>query len=82
MILPTKYLSQDRALISVGGEILKNLEEPRTVSVLWDCVRNSQNSRRDATPISFDWFVLALNLLYAISAIEYRDGVVNSEVAR
>lgn len=82
MILPTKYLSHDRALISVGGDILKNLEEPRTVSSLWDCVRDAQNSRRSATPVSFDWFVLALTLLYAISAIKYRDGVVHSEVAR
>jgi len=82
MILPTKYLSHDRALISIGGDILKHLEEPRTVSVLWDCVREAQLRKLSATPVSFDWFVLALNLLYAISAIEYRDGVVYCEMAR
>ena len=82
MILPTKYLSQDRALISVGGEILKHLEEPRTVSALWDRVREAQKQRHEPTPVSFDWFVLALNLLYALSAIEYRGGVVYAETSR
>lgn len=76
MILPTKYLSHERALITVGGEILKHLEEPRSVSALWDCVRKAQVYKAADVLISFDWFVLALNLLYAISAIDYRDGII------
>ena len=76
MILPTKYLPHDRALIGVDGFILKQLEEPRTVSSLWESVREMQNCQRHATPVSFDWFVLALNLLYSLFAIEYRDGVI------
>lgn len=79
MILPTKYLSHDRALITVGGEILKHLEEPRSVSALWDCVREAQAYRAADALASFDWFVLALNLLYAISAIDYRDGLIHGE---
>ena len=82
MILPTKYLPHDRALISVGGEILKHLEEPRTVSALWDCVRDGQHNNDVAALVSFDWFVLALNLLYAISAVEYKDGVIYGEQSR
>ena len=76
MILPTKYLPQDRALITIGGEILRHLEEPRSVSALWDCVREAQICNAAGALVSFDWFVLALNLLYAISAIEYRDGII------
>lgn len=76
MILPTKYLSHDRALINVGGAILQQLEEPRSVSALWDCVREAQMRKAADALVSFDWFVLALNLLYAISAIDYRDGVI------
>jgi len=76
MILPTKYLSHDRALITIGGEILKHLEEPRSVSALWDCLHESQIYKTADTLISFDWFVLALNLLYVISAIELRDGII------
>lgn len=79
MILPTKYLSNDRALITVGGEILKHLEEPRSVSALWDCVREARTYKTADALVSFDWFVLALNLLYAISAINYHDGVIYGE---
>ena len=81
MILPTKYLPHDRALLSVGAEILTQLMEPRTVSELWECVREDRNKRVAATPLSFDWFVLALNLLFAVSAIEYSNGVVRREVS-
>ncbi len=39
MILPTKHVRGDRALIGVGGEILRLLRQPMTVSRLWDEVR-------------------------------------------
>jgi hypothetical protein len=80
VILPTKYLPHDRALLSVGAEILAQLKEPRTVSELWERVREDRNSIITASPISFDWFVLALNLLYAVTAIEYRNGVLRRGV--
>ncbi|UUZ71243.1 hypothetical protein LP415_19235 [Polaromonas sp. P1(28)-8] len=81
MILPTKYLPHDRALLSVGAEILAQLKEPRTVSELWECVREERMKRVAATPLSFDWFVLALNLLYAVMAVEYSNGLVRREVS-
>lgn len=65
---------------SVGADILAQLREPRTVSELWECVRETRNSKAGAAPISFDWFILALNLLYAVTAIEYSNGVVRREV--
>ncbi|MNT13049.1 hypothetical protein D3C72_1480040 [compost metagenome] len=80
MILPTKYLPHDRALLSVGAEILAQLKEPRTVSELWECVREDRMKRVAATPLSFDWFVLALNLLYAVTAVDFSNGVVRREV--
>lgn len=82
MILPTKYLPHDRALLSVGAEILAQLKEPRTVSELWECVREERRKKFSATPLSFDWFVLALNLLYAVTAIGYSNGVVRREVSK
>ena len=35
MILPTKGLALDRALLSVGAEVLRRLDRPKTVSRLW-----------------------------------------------
>ena len=76
MILPTKYLSSDRALLAVGGDILAQLEEPRSVSELWARVREARTLLGNAAELSFDWFVLALNLLYAMSAIDFAAGIV------
>jgi hypothetical protein len=70
MILPGKHLRQDRALISVGGDILTVLKSPMTVSAVWQKVQVLRESREGASPLPFDWFVLALTLLYAISAVD------------
>jgi hypothetical protein len=69
VILPGKHMKQDRALLAVGGDILKVLREPMSVSVVWDEVRRLRNDRGGASPLAFDWFVLSLTLLFAISAI-------------
>jgi len=71
MILPGKHIKQDRALIAVGGDILSVLDGPMTVSIVWKKVQVVRASREDASPLPFDWFILALTLLYAISAISH-----------
>ena len=70
MILPSKHLSEDRALLTIGGQLLELLSKPKTVSVLWEefKVRTS-----DAAPISFDWFVLALDLLACTGTVSLDD---------
>lgn len=81
MILPTKYLPQDRALLGIGAEILGQLSEPRSVSELWETVRDARDKRAAATSLSFDWFVMALNLLYAMYAIDYSNGIIRREAS-
>jgi hypothetical protein len=82
MILPGKHLRQDRALLTVGAEILAQLNEPRTVSELWDRVGNVRRCSPGATPLSFDWFVLSLNLLFTLSALDLNDGVVVARASK
>jgi hypothetical protein len=82
MILPGKHLREDRALLSVGAEILVHLDEPRTVSELWERVRQKRISGSALAPLSFDWFILALNLLYALCALEFSDGIVSTRSER
>jgi hypothetical protein len=77
MILPTKHISQDRALLTVGSHILKQLNKRKTVSALWEKIISEYNVMQDASHgISYDWFVLALDLLFAIDAIEIKDGLL------
>jgi hypothetical protein len=74
MILPTKGLALDRALLSVGAEVLRRLDRPKTVSRLWDQVRNRQCSLLESVP--YEWFVLSLDLLYLCGAIDFEDGQI------
>ena len=73
MILPTKGIGVDKALLSVGADILRNLSEPKTVSRLW---AESSEYCDESRQVTFDWFVLALDLLYIFGAVEYFRGRV------
>ena len=73
MILPTKGITSKKALLSIGALILDDLDESKTVSRLWSNMRN----REDASPdLTFDWFVLALDLLHIMGTIEYYNGLI------
>ncbi len=76
MILPGKHLQQDRALLGVGAEILSHLDEERTISELWERVRSARGPV--ATPLSFDWFVLALTFLYTVAAVDLVNGMISA----
>jgi hypothetical protein len=76
MILPSKHLSQDRALLSVGAEILLHLSRPVTVSALWEQMRCSPRSQRITSSLRYDAFVLALDLLFLVNALDLRDGLL------
>lgn len=75
MILPSKHIPQEKALLTIGAQLLKLLDRPKTVSAVWHHVHNSE------TPISYDWFILALDLLYAIDAIKLHNGLLHRRVS-
>ena len=82
MILPSKHLSQDRALLTVGARILQNLSQPKTVSAAWeDFPRWGDKTRRSTSPLSYDQFVLALDLLFLIGAVELEGGLLSRRTA-
>jgi hypothetical protein len=74
VILPGKHISADRSLVVIGGDILAVLAGSSTVSEIWDAVRAARASRTRATPLTYDWFVLALTFLFAISAVRFEGG--------
>jgi len=73
MLLPTKGISPQRALLTLGGYLLSLLDSPTTVSGLWE--RFSQKTRLADTSgkITFDWFALTLSMLFAIRAVDWND---------
>lgn len=71
MIAPTKHIPIDASLIGVGAAVLRQLSEPRTITALWE-------SCRQITAIgTFHRFVLALDLLYLLGAIDQSDGLIS-----
>jgi hypothetical protein len=82
MILPTKHIKPERALIGIGAELLQILEKEQTVSGLWDTFRRSR-ANSNIAQIGYDWFVLALDFLFIVDAIRFSKGVIkrNSHAA-
>ena len=71
MILPTKHIPARDSLLAVGSLLLENLGRARTITGLWETVR----ARGEVSP--YGRFILALDLLYAVGAIEIRDGMIS-----
>lgn len=69
-LLPNKHVPTERSLVGLGARILGRLETPTTVSELWEQLRN------DPRIGSFHRFILALDYLYAIEAINYERGLL------
>lgn len=80
MILPTKHMAANRALLGVGGTILRALSTPRTMSALWDEIR-AGDGRETQAAIDYKWFVLALDLLFMLGAVELAQGVLQRRAA-
>ncbi len=76
MILPTKKLRPENALIYLGGIVLGLLNESKTVSHVWEEFQKqrARDLNLPSCDVSFDWFILTLELLYTVGAIEFRQG--------
>jgi len=68
MILPDKHTPPERSLLAVGALLLGHLRRPLSISTLWERVREDPIVR------SYDAFVLTVSFLYALGALEERDG--------
>lgn len=72
MLLPTKGLSSDRALLTIGAEVISIAKRNISMSEseLWDSYQR-QISQQDNTPlVTFDWFSLALTMLFALGIVK------------
>ena len=68
MLLPNKHVPTSHSLVGIGALLLERLEAESTVSGLWELVKN------DREVGSFHNFVLSLDYLYTIGAIDYEQG--------
>ncbi len=71
MILPTKHLTPAQSLLGVAARLLEQLDRPLTVNELWE------ECRDDPRVATFDRFVLSLDLLFLLGAIEMSAGTID-----
>ena len=70
MILPTKHIKPLDSLLGVGALILDRLQTTKTVTQLWD-------EMRDLPQVAtFERLVLGLDLLYLLGLVELDGGVI------
>ncbi len=67
MIMPNKYMRENDALIGVGSTLLKNLSDEKTLSDLWECVKETSGVE------NFERFVLGLDLLFILGLVEIKN---------
>lgn len=70
MILPNKHVSTKNSLLGVGATVIEHLNYPCTVTALWDKVSKAPDME------TFERFVLVLDLLYTIGAIDLDKGLI------
>lgn len=74
MILPTKHIPTALSIIHLGATLIEHLDKPRTVSALWE------RARKDTNIGNYSVFVLSLDFLYIIGAIELESGLLRRSV--
>lgn len=75
MLMPTKHIKTENALIGVGGEVLALLDRDKTVSRLFNDLQDLRRSN-ELTTIHFDWFLLAIDFLFSVGAVRFDSGVL------
>jgi hypothetical protein len=69
MIIPSKHIKFSQSLLGLSGLLLSLLIKPLTVDELWNKY-NKVSKKRFPAYHDFDNFILSINLLYSIEAIE------------
>ena len=73
MLLPTKGINPERALLVVGADLLHLLDSPATISGLWERFTHHMDVNQNPNNITFDWFSLSLSMLFTINAIKWNE---------
>lgn len=83
MILPKKQLSISESLFGFGGFLLQKLDTPLTVDDLWEYYKDSYANKKYPVKFSFDQFIMTLDYLFIIGAIQRNEeGVLCYETSQ
>jgi len=82
MILPKKQLSLSESYFGFGAFLLQQLDQPLSIDALWERYKDAYAAKKYMVKFSFDQYILALDYLFVIGAIQLdKEGVLSYEVA-
>lgn len=82
MILPKKHLDIYESIFGFGAFLLQQLENPMSTEELWECYRDAYHNHRYPVKFSFDQYIITLDYLFIIDAIEKdEEGVLAYAIA-
>jgi hypothetical protein len=70
MILPNKHISVSRSFLGSGAIIIEQMNQSETITTLWNKVSTNPNFD------NFEKFILTLDFLYMIGAIQIDEGLL------
>jgi hypothetical protein len=76
LIQPTKGISVDRALLTVGAQVIQQIDQPSTVSAVWHSFKEWRRKNGYPPNVSYWWFILALDGLHALGILNYEEGLL------
>jgi hypothetical protein len=83
MLVPTRGIAADRALLTIGAEVSEVLDRPLTVTQAWSQLRRRRSGGDFESELPFWWFALALDVLFALGVVELQGTLlVKSETAQ
>jgi len=73
MLLPDKHIRFAESLLGLGVFVLEALSTPKTLDAIWKELHTQMEDGRLPAHHTFDNLVLAVNVLYAIRAVNADD---------
>lgn len=64
MILPNKYVDEKNTLLYAGALLLNELTVPRSISYLWDQLKDNPSI------MTYERFILTLDMLYIFGLVD------------
>ena len=74
-LLPNKHVPTNRSVVGIGALVLQHLDRPTNVSRLWESVKDEPEIA------SFHNFVLSLDYLFAVGAIDHERGLLRRSIS-
>jgi hypothetical protein len=76
VLLPSKFIEPDQALLTLGGQILLQLNVPLSVAETWIRLNHWRAKQQMQSSVPFWWFALALDVTFSIGAVQLERGLL------